>query len=61
NLSFGNDNDRSTAREPDASRVGKFFSAENYGLIDIDWKTKALTMTLKGNDSGTLTDQTFNW
>ena len=61
NLAFGNDNDRSTAREPDESRVGKFFSVENYGLIDIDWKTKALTMTLKGNDSGTLTKQTFKW
>lgn len=61
NLAFGNDNDRSTAREPDPARVGKFFSVENYGLIDIDWKAKALTMTLKGNDSGTLAAQTFNW
>jgi alkaline phosphatase D len=61
NLAFGNDNDRSTAREPDASRVGKFFSVENYGLIDIDWQAKALTMTLKGNDSGTLAEQAFTW
>lgn len=61
NLAFGNNNDASTAREPDASRVTKFFSEENYGLIDIDWKTKALTMTLKGNDSSTLTAKTFNW
>ncbi len=61
NLAFGNNNDASTAREPDASRVSKFFSVENYGLIDIDWKTKALTMTLKGNDSSTLTAQTFTW
>ena len=61
NLAFGNDNDRSTAREPDASRVSKFFSVENYGLVDIDWTAKSLTMTLKGNDSGTLTEQTFNW
>jgi alkaline phosphatase D len=61
NLAFGNDNDRSTAREPDASRVSKFFSVENYGLVDIDWTAKSLTMALKGNDSGTLTEQTFNW
>lgn len=61
NLAFGGDNDRSTAREPDASRVTKFFSEENYGLVDIDWKAKRLTMTLKGNSSATLASQTFNW
>ena len=61
NLAFGNDNDKSTAREPDDRRVGKFFSVENYGLIDIDWKGKALTMTLKANDSATLAQQRFPW
>jgi alkaline phosphatase D len=61
NLAFGNDNDRSTAREPDPARTTKFFSVENYGLVDIDWKTKQLTMTLKGNDSGTLAQQAFTW
>lgn len=61
NLAVGNNNEASSAREPDPARVSKFFSVENYGLIDIDWKTKALTMTLKGNDSGTLTSQTFRW
>lgn len=61
NLAFGNDNDRSTAREPDAARITKFFSEENYGLIDIDWKAKRLTMTLKGNTSATLAEQAFSW
>ena len=61
NLAFGNDNDRSTAREPDAARTTKFFSEENYGLIDIDWKAKRLTMTLKGNTSATLASQTFDF
>jgi alkaline phosphatase D len=61
NLAFGNNNDASTAREPDPARVTKFFSVENYGLVDIDWKAKALTMTLKGNDSGTLAEQRFTW
>lgn len=61
NLAFGNDNDASTAREPDAARVGKFFSVENYGLIDIDWKGRALTMTLKDNQSGKLAEQSFTW
>lgn len=61
NLAFGSDNDRSTAREPDAARVTKFFSEENYGLIDIDWKARRLTMTLKGNTSVTLAEQAFSW
>lgn len=61
NLAFGNDNDRSTAREPDAQRVTKFFSEENYGLVDIDWKARRLTMTLKGNTSATLAEQAFSW
>ncbi len=60
NLSFG-DVEKNTAREPDPARVSKFFGIENYGLIDIDWQTSALTMTLKGNDSSTLVQQTFNW
>ncbi|TAD77696.1 MAG: alkaline phosphatase family protein [Sphingomonadales bacterium] len=61
NLAFGNDNDRSTAREPDAARVTKFFAEENYGLVDIDWKAKTLTMTLKGNTSSVLAEQSFGW
>jgi alkaline phosphatase D len=61
NLAFGNDNDASTAREPDPARVGKFFSVENYGLVDIDWKARALTMTLKDNQSGTLAREAFTW
>jgi alkaline phosphatase D len=61
NLAFGNDNDKSTAREPDPARLTRFFSVENYGLIDIDWKAKKLTMTLRDNQSGTLAEQAFNW
>jgi alkaline phosphatase D len=61
NLAFGNDNDKSTQREPDPSRVSKFFSVENYGLVDIDWKTKQLTMTLKGSDSALLAEQAYTW
>ncbi len=60
NLAFG-DVEKNTAKEPDASRVTPFFGIENYGLIDIDWQAKAVTMTLKGNDSGTLAEQTFKW
>ena len=61
NLAFGSDIERSTAREPDPTRVTKFFPVENYGLVDIDWKAKKLTMTLKGNTSETLAEQVFGW
>jgi alkaline phosphatase D len=60
NLAWG-DIENSTAREPDPARVSPFFGIENYGLVDIDWKAKKLTMTLKGNDSGTLAEQSFGW
>lgn len=61
NLAFGNNNAASTAREPDPARVTQFFSVENYGLVDIDWKARSLTMTLKGNTSDTLASQTIGW
>lgn len=61
NLAFGNDTERSTAREPDPTRVTKFFPVENYGLVDIDWKAKRLTMVLKDATSNTLAEQSFNW
>ncbi|MEO0643500.1 MAG: alkaline phosphatase D family protein, partial [Pseudomonadota bacterium] len=61
NLAFGNDVERSTEREPDPARVSKFYSVENYGLVDIDWAMKQVTVTLKGNESQTLTEQTYDW
>jgi alkaline phosphatase D len=61
NLAFGDDIERSSAREPDAARVGKFFPVENYGLVDIDWKAKRLNMILKDNDSATLAEQSVAW
>ncbi|MCL9998256.1 MAG: alkaline phosphatase family protein [Erythrobacter sp.] len=61
NLAFGDDIERSTAREPDAARVGKFYPIENYGLVDIDWQAKRVTVSLKGNTSATLASETFGW
>lgn len=61
NLAFGDDIERATQREPDPARVTKFFPIENYGLVDIDWKTRQLTMTLKDNKSATLAEQRFTW
>jgi alkaline phosphatase D len=61
NLAFGDDIAKATAREPDPARVTQFFPIENYGLIDIDWRGKRLTLTLKDNGSRTLAEQVFGW
>jgi len=60
NLAFG-DIENNTAREPDPLRVTPFFGVENYGLIDIDWSERELTMTLKGNESQTYAARSFTW
>jgi alkaline phosphatase D len=61
NLAFSNNVEESTKREPDPRRVSKFFGVENYGLVDIDWQRRTLTMTLMGNTSDTLAQQSFQW
>lgn len=61
NLAFSNDVEASTKREPDPRRVTPFFGIENYGLVDIDWQGRKLTLSLMGNTSDTLAQQTFNW
>lgn len=60
NLAFG-DIENSTKREPDPARVSKFYGVENFGLVDIDWNAKQLTMTLKGNEGQTHAAQSFTW
>jgi alkaline phosphatase D len=60
NLTWG-DVEKSTQREPDPSRVSPFFGIENYGLVDIDWSGRAVTLALKGNDSATLAEQRVAW
>ena len=61
NLAFSGDVEASTRREPDPRRVTKFFSIENYGLVDIDWQARKLTMSLMGNTSETLAQESFTW
>ncbi len=62
NLAFGDgDIDKSSAREPDPKRTTPFFAVENYGLVDIDWRKKQVTMTLKGDTSQTYAEQSFKW
>ena len=61
NLAFGGNVEASTAREPDPLRVSKFYSIENYGLVDLDWSKSEVTITLRGNDSAVLTQQSYRW
>lgn len=61
NLAFSTDVEASTKREPDPRRVTKFFGIENYGLVDIDWDKRTLTMSLMGNTSETLAQESFGW
>ena len=60
NFAFGNTADN-TAREPDPRRVTDFIAEENYGLIDIDWRGRSLTMVLKGNAGEERASRTVRW
>jgi len=55
NFAFGSGDSRD--REPDPSRVGGFWSVENFGQVDIDWAAKTVTMSLKKSDGGMLEKQ----
>ncbi len=55
NFAFG-DGD-SGAKEPDPSRIGGFWSVENFGQIDIDWAAKSVTMSLKKSDGSLIERQ----
>ena len=60
NFAFGNTADN-TAREPDPRRVSDMIAEENYGLIDIDWRAKSFTLTLKGNSGEERASRTVRW
>jgi len=47
NYSFST-TERNTAREPDDKRLTDFISEENFGLVDIDWSARTITMTMRG-------------
>ena len=61
NMNWDRDTDDNSAREPDAARISPFFSYANFGQIDIDWDTKEVTLTLKGDDSRVLTEHAYTW
>ncbi|MEE4199391.1 alkaline phosphatase D family protein [Erythrobacter sp.] len=55
NYSF-NTTERNTEREPDARRVTDFISEENFGLVEIDWPARRVTLSLR--DAGDVEDGT---
>jgi alkaline phosphatase D len=60
NLAFG-DIEENTKKEPDPDRITPFFGVENFGLVDLDWKAKRVTVTLKGNENQTYAAKTYSW
>lgn len=39
---------QNTEREPDDKRLTDFISEENFGLVDIDWQARTLTLSMHG-------------
>jgi len=50
NYSFSS-TERNTAREPDDKRISDFISEENFGLVEIDWSARTMTLSLRGAGS----------
>ena len=44
--------------EPDPTRLGEIHGAENYGLIDIDWASRRVRLSLLASNGALLTEQT---
>lgn len=60
NLAFGN-TASNTAREPDPRRLTDFIAEENFGLVEIDWVTKQVTLRLLGNEGEERASASFGW
>ncbi len=60
NLAFAT-TEANTTREPDPKRVTPFISEENFGLVEIDWPSQALTVSLRGNQGEVRATRTINW
>ena len=50
NYSFSS-TERNTAREPDPKRLSDFISEENFGMVEIDWSARTMTLSLRGAGS----------
>lgn len=55
NFAFGKGEEGS--REPDPSRVGGFWAVPNFSLIDIDWASKSVKLSLRKDDNSVLEEQ----
>ena len=60
NYSFSS-TERNTAREPDPRRLTDFISEENFGLVEIDWGAKSLTLSLRGAEGEERVTRTVRW
>ena len=50
NYSFSS-TEQNTAREPDPKRLSDFISEENFGMVEIDWAARTMTLSLRGAGS----------
>ncbi|WP_234026337.1 alkaline phosphatase D family protein [Qipengyuania thermophila] len=50
-----------TAREPDPRRVSAFISEENFGVLEIDWPRRQVTLNLRGLAGEVRAGQTVTW
>ncbi len=57
NYPFGKGN--VAEKEPDPLRTGGLWAPTNYGLLDIDWSTKTLTMSLRREDGTVIETMTI--
>ena len=52
------------AKEPGPNRLGALYAAANFGVIDIDWWERKMTLALR-DEAGTRSDPLFsasmNW
>ncbi|WP_284124745.1 alkaline phosphatase D family protein [Parerythrobacter aestuarii] len=60
NLAFNN-TASNTAREPDPRRLTDFISEENFGLVEIDWDAREVTLKLLGNQGEERANMTYGW
>jgi alkaline phosphatase D len=60
NFAFGT-TERQTEREPDPRRASDFIAEENFGLVEVDWQRRELTISLRGDEGEVRAIQTVAW
>lgn len=56
NVSFATE-----SSEVDARQVGAGYPPENYGVVEIDWQAKAISLQVKDNTGGTVRENTLTF